>query len=76
MRSDPGPQQTDTWPLLWEDLDQTELPSWVVWQRVCEKQGADGAPCPRRMAGAYFGVRCCDHHWPTDVPRAQGRFMG
>jgi hypothetical protein len=28
------------------------------------------------MAGAHFGVRYCDHHWPTGVPRQQGRFVG
>ena len=76
MPSDPGPLQTDSWPLTWGDLDQLHLPSWVVWQRMCQQQGADGKSCPRRMAGAYFGVRYCDLHWPTDIPRQLGKFVG
>ena len=71
-----GPQQTDTWPLVWADLDPKDLPGWVVWQRTCEREGVDGQACPRRMVGIYFGVRRCDHHWPPDVAIPAGQVIG
>lgn len=76
MPSNPGPLQTDAWPLRWADLDPLDLPSWVTFQRVCQQSGPDGLPCPRRMAGAHFGVRYCDHHWPADVSVELGKFLG
>jgi len=38
---DPGPEQTATWPLVWADLDPNNLPSWVVWKRLCALRGSD-----------------------------------
>jgi len=71
-----GPQQTDTWPLIWADLDPANLPSWVVWQRTCEHPGSDGAPCPRRMAGSFFNVRHCDLHCPPGASTSENRAIG
>ena len=71
-----GPQQTDSWPLVWSDLDERNLPSWVIWQRTCEQTGSDGQPCPRRLAGFHFGARYCDKHWPGDVRRDLGAAVG
>jgi hypothetical protein len=76
MPTDPGPLQTDVWPLRWGDLNQRDLPSWVIWHRVCQRQDPDGQPCPRRMTGTNFGLRYCDRHWPADVPIALGKFIG
>lgn len=66
-RVNPGPLQTDRWPLVWADLDPGDLPSWVTWRRTCQQRGSDGQPCPRRWAGSYFDVRYCDKHWPSGV---------
>ena len=71
-----GPEQTDSWPLVWANLDPMDLPAWVVWDRTCQLQGEDGEACPRRVAGMHFGVRRCDHHWPTDVRIQTGRIIG
>jgi hypothetical protein len=72
----PGPQQTDVWPLVWGDLDPLDLPSWVTWKRTCQQSGTDGEACPRRLAGFHFGLRYCDKHWPADVPKNLGAAIG
>ncbi len=71
-----GPEQTDTWPLVWANLDPTDLPAWIVWERTCDLKAEDGMPCPRRVAGIRFGVDLCDHHWPPGVPSQIGRIIG
>jgi hypothetical protein len=76
MPHDRGPEQTETWPRLWADLDPEHLPAWVVWDRLCALRGADGEPCPRRLAGIHFGSQRCDHHWPTDVRVPVGQIIG
>ena len=72
----PGPEQTATWPLIWADLDPENLPAWVVWKRLCALRGSDEMPCPRRVAGFYFGSPRCDHHWPADARLPRGQIVG
>ena len=67
MQHDRGPKQTKSRPVVWADLDAANQPSWVVWNRLCGLRGADGQPCPRRLAGFYLGSPRCDQHWPADV---------
>ncbi len=76
MHNNAGPQQTETWPLVWTDLDPKELPAWVVWHRTCQFNGDDGRPCPRRMAGAHFSVAYCDHHRPDGASNSAGQAIG
>jgi len=76
MHYDAGPQQTDIWPIVWADLDQTQLPAWVVWKRTCHFAAVDGHACPRRMAGTYFSVPYCDHHRPVGASSAAGQAIG
>jgi hypothetical protein len=65
MQYNRGPEQTDMWPEVWADLDPSDPPAWVVWNRTCQSQAENGAPCPRRAAGMHFGVRRCDRHLVT-----------
>jgi hypothetical protein len=76
MPMNPGPQQTETWPSVWSDLDPNNLPGWVVWQRTCQFKGSDGEPCPRRVQGAHFNVRYCDHHCPEGISHAHSNMIG
>jgi hypothetical protein len=76
MPTDPGPQQTDDWPLTCADLNQSGLPAWIIWDRRCESKGIDDERCPRRLIGRYFGVMRCDHHWPVGVPIRRGQLIG
>ncbi|HEY0583496.1 MAG TPA: hypothetical protein VGE94_15030 [Chloroflexota bacterium] len=71
-----GPEQTDTWPLVWDHLDPKNLPGWVVWDRACQVAGQDGKACPRRVAGLHYGIRRCDHHWPTGLRIPTGQMIG
>ncbi|HEV7665774.1 MAG TPA: hypothetical protein VGQ62_19750 [Chloroflexota bacterium] len=76
MAHNTGPEQTESWPLVWADLDLLAPPAWIVWDRACEVKAADGQACPRRAAGLHFGLRRCSHHWPSDVRLALGRLIG
>src|SRR5215213_10084081 len=74
--SNPGPQQTDNWPLVGADLDPENLPSWVTWRRTCQTKAGDGQPCPRRWAASYFGLWLCDHHRPEASSYGLGIAVG
>ena len=76
MHDNAGPQQTDLWPIVWADLDQNQLPAWVIWKRTCQFTADDGLPCPRRMAGSHFGVPYCDHHRPVGASNSAGQAIG
>jgi hypothetical protein len=76
MQYNRGPEQTDIWPVVWADLDPSDPPAWVVWNRGCQVQAANGAPCPRRAAGMHFGVRRCDRHLVTVGEMQTGQFIG
>ncbi len=71
-----GPEQTDIWPMVWADLDPSDPPAWVVWNRTCELQAENSGPCPRRVAGMHFGGRRCDRHLVTVGWMHTGQIIG
>ena len=55
VQHNPGPQQTDTWPLIWADLDPADPPNWVTWRRThCWRVMG----CLARAAGRACTLAC------------------